>query len=78
MAALAGAMVLGAFLVAYRFYGRFFGDRIFQDQEDIVTPAHELEDGLDFVPTRRPVLLGHHFTSIAGAAPIIGPCVAAY
>ncbi|MBW1762698.1 MAG: carbon starvation protein A [Deltaproteobacteria bacterium] len=78
MTALAAALVLGAFVIAYRFYARFLGERIFQDQEDIVTPAHELQDGVDFVPTQRAVLFGHHFTSIAGAAPIIGPCVAAY
>ena len=78
MAALAAALVLGSFLIAYRFYARFLGERIFQDEEDVVTPAHELQDGLDFVPTQRAVLFGHHFTSIAGAAPIIGPCVAAY
>jgi|TARA_Y100000310_G_scaffold149438_2_gene148783 carbon starvation protein len=41
-------------------------------------PAHELRDDLDYVPTKRHILFGHHFTSIAGAAPIIGPCVAAY
>ncbi|MGB8222086.1 MAG: carbon starvation CstA family protein, partial [Polyangiales bacterium] len=76
MAALVGAIVLGSFLVAYRFYARFLGQRIYQDQEDIITAAHELEDGNDFVPTQRAVLFGHHFTSIAGAAPIIGPCVA--
>lgn len=78
MAALAAALVLGSFLIAYRVYGRFLGERIYEDQEDLVTPAHEFEDGVDFVPTQRAVLFGHHFTSIAGAAPIIGPCVAAY
>jgi carbon starvation protein len=78
MAALAAALILGAFLIAYRFYARFLGERIYQDHEDLITPAHELEDGLDFVPTQRAILFGHHFTSVAGAAPIIGPCVAAY
>ena len=78
MAALVAALILGAFAIAYRFYARFLGERIFEDREDIVTPAHELNDGVDFVPTQRAVLFGHHFTSIAGAAPIIGPCVAAY
>lgn len=78
MAAVAAALVLGAFLVAYRFYARFLGERIFEDREELVTPAHELEDGVDYVPTQRAVLFGHHFTSVAGAAPIIGPCVAAY
>ena len=78
MAALAALLVLLCFALGYRYYARFIGERIFHDHEAIETPAHTLEDGLDFVPTSRPILFGHHFTSIAGAAPIIGPCVAAY
>jgi len=78
MAALAAVIILVAFALGYRFYARFLGDRVYKDREHIVTPAHELNDGVDFVPTQRAVLFGHHFTSIAGAAPIIGPCVAAY
>ena len=42
------------------------------------SPAKEFEDGIDFVPTKKEILFGHHFTSIAGAAPIIGPCIAAF
>ncbi|PRP90154.1 Carbon starvation protein A [Enhygromyxa salina] len=79
MVAVVTALVLLVFIASFRFYARFLGRRIFADEEPgFVTPAHELEDGRDFVPTKRPVLFGHHFTSIAGAAPIIGPCVAAY
>lgn len=79
MAAVVTALVLLVFLLGYRYYARYIGRVVFQDEDpSFVTPAHELEDGRDFVPTARPVLLGHHFTSIAGAAPIIGPCVAAY
>ena len=79
MAALVTALALLVFVLGYRFYARFISRRIFQDEDpDFRTPAHELEDGRDFVPTKRPILFGHHFTSIAGAAPIIGPCVAAY
>lgn len=78
MAAVAAALILGTFALAYRFYARFLGERIYNDGEDFIAPAHELEDGVDYVPTHRAVLFGHHFTSIAGAAPIIGPCVAAY
>ncbi len=80
MAALVTALVLLLFLAGYRFYARFVGERVFHDRDDpdFVTPAHALEDGRDFVPTARGVLFGHHFTSVAGAAPIIGPCVAAY
>ncbi|MCA9682055.1 MAG: carbon starvation protein A [Myxococcales bacterium] len=79
MAALVTALVLLFFLAGYHFYARYVGRRIFGDDDpDFVTPAHTLQDGHDFVPTKRPILFGHHFTSIAGAAPIIGPCVAAY
>jgi carbon starvation protein len=78
MAAVAAVFVLVAFAIAYRLYARFLGTRVYDDQEDVVTPAHALQDDVDFVPTQRAVLFGHHFTSIAGAAPIIGPCVAAY
>ncbi|GAB5548160.1 MAG: carbon starvation protein A [Sandaracinaceae bacterium] len=78
MAALATLAVLACFALGYRFYARWIGRRIYQIDEDIETPAHALEDGRDFVPTDKHILFGHHFTSIAGAAPIIGPCVAAY
>ena len=79
MAALVTAIAFAAFLLGYRFYARYVGQRIYQDEEvGVEMPAHEFEDGRDFVPTARGVLFGHHFTSIAGAAPIIGPCVAAY
>jgi carbon starvation protein len=67
------------FYLGYRFYSRFIADRIYAPHEFTgPTPAHEFQDGMDFVPTQKPILFGHHFTSIAGAAPIIGPCVAAY
>ncbi len=78
MAAATAVLVFVAFFVAYRVYARFLGTRIYEDREDIVTPAHAMTDGIDYVPAQRAVLFGHHFTSIAGAAPIIGPCVAAY
>jgi carbon starvation protein len=79
MAAVVTALALLIFALGYRFYARFLGRRIFDDEQPgFTTPAHALADGRDFVATKRPVLFGHHFTSIAGAAPIIGPCVAAY
>ena len=78
MIALVVLAVLVAFALGYRFYAKFVGERIFHDQEEIQTPAYEFEDGQDFVPTNKHILFGHHFTSIAGAAPIIGPCIAAY
>jgi carbon starvation protein len=68
-----GGMALGWFV-----YSRFIATRIFQLDEHFVTPAHEFADGVDFVPTNRYVLWGHHFTSIAGAAPIVGPAIAVY
>ena len=78
MAAVVTALVLLAFVLGYRFYARWIGRRIFEDHEDLPTPAHTRRDGRDFVPTARHILFGHHFTSVAGAAPIIGPCVAVY
>jgi carbon starvation protein len=70
------AVGLGAFAVGYLFYSRFIAERIFQLDADFRTPAHVQEDGVDFVPTNRYVLWGHHFTSVAGAAPIVGPAIA--
>ncbi len=65
-----------ALLAGYIFYGRFLSRRLGIDP-DRATPAHTREDGIDYVPARAPVLFGHHFASIAGAAPIIGPVTAA-
>ena len=72
------AIALLSFYLGYRFYSRFISDKIYGLDDNLITPAHEFEDGVDFVPTKREILFGHHFTSIAGAAPIIGPCIAAY
>jgi carbon starvation protein len=71
-------LVIGvtAFLTGYRVYSRYIAERIYRLDPDFRTPAHELEDGVDFVPTNRHVLFGHHFTSVAGAAPIVGPAIA--
>ena len=67
------------FYLGFRFYSRFIENRIFKiHEEDQTMPSKALEDGIDYVPTKKHVLFGHHFTSIAGAAPIVGPCVAAY
>ncbi|MFC4249883.1 carbon starvation CstA family protein [Sinimarinibacterium flocculans] len=59
-------------------YSRFIATRIYRLDPDFVTPAHEFNDGRDYVPTHRVVLWGHHFTSVAGAAPIVGPAIAVY
>ena len=62
--------------LAYRFYGKFLTDRC-NLNDDHTTPAVEKEDGVDYSPTRASVLFGHHFSSIAGAGPIVGPILAA-
>ena len=70
------ALGLGGFTLGYFFYSKFISERIFRLDPAFVTPAHAQEDGVDFVPTNRWVLWGHHFTSVAGAAPIVGPAIA--
>lgn len=67
---------LGGMALGYIFYSRFIAEKIYQLDDSIPTPAHEFEDGVDFVPTNKYVLWGHHFTSVAGAAPIVGPAIA--
>lgn len=68
--------VLAVFAVAYRVYSAYLAEKVYALDPDFVTPAHEFEDGVDYVPTNKHVLFGHHFTSIAGAAPIVGPAIA--
>ena len=72
--------VLGlvVFFLGYRFYSRYIAERVYRLDPDYVTPAHQFNDGVDFVPTRKWILWGHHFTSVAGAAPIVGPAIALY
>ncbi|MEH6493268.1 carbon starvation CstA family protein [Halopseudomonas sp.] len=62
--------------LGYFIYSKFIAEKIYRLDPDFRTPAHEFEDGVDFVPTNRFVLWGHHFTSVAGAAPIVGPAIA--
>lgn len=71
-------MLIGfvAFTLGYFFYSRFLANKIFKLDPEFVTPAHEFEDGVDYVPTRPIVLWGHHFAAVAGAAPIVGPAIA--
>jgi carbon starvation protein len=75
-AAVLAVLTLAIFALGYRFYSRFLAQRIFALAEDEPVPSRELEDGVDYVPTRKFVLWGHHYTSIAGAAPIVGPAIA--
>ncbi|MGC1480196.1 MAG: carbon starvation CstA family protein, partial [Chthoniobacterales bacterium] len=62
--------------LAYRFYGSFL-ERKFEMDDSRPTPAVVVDDGVDYVPTRASVVFGHHFSSIAGAGPIVGPIIAA-
>tara|TARA_Y100001960_G_scaffold318507_1_gene388409 strand:- start:391 stop:2049 length:1659 start_codon:yes stop_codon:yes gene_type:complete len=66
------------FYLGYKFYSKYIGNKIYSLDNNEKTPAHKFEDGVDYVPTNKHILFGHHFTSIAGAAPIIGPCIALY
>ena len=75
-AAVLAGIVFVAFALGYGLYSRFLARRIFALAPDEPVPAEEFEDGIDFVPTRKSVLWGHHFASIAGAAPIVGPAIA--
>ena len=76
-AAFLGIIGLIAFFLAYRFYAKYISTKIFKlAQQNDLTPAHLINDGIDYVPSSKQVLIGHHFSSIAGAAPIVGPAVA--
>lgn len=77
MATLLIALLAGlGFLVAYHTYGRWLGRKIFNLSAEAVCPSEKLRDGVDYVPTPRTVVFGHHFTSIAGTGPIVGPAIA--
>jgi carbon starvation protein len=65
------------YFIAYRFYGLFIANRVFRVDPGRPTPAYRHNDGLDYVPTNRYVLFGHHFAAIAGAGPLVGPVLAA-
>lgn len=66
------------FIVAYRTYGRWLSEKIFRLDDGRKVPSIEFQDGADFVPTKRAVVFGHHFTSIAGTGPIVGPAIAVF
>ncbi len=65
------------YLVAYRFYSNFIAAKVLALDDSRATPAERLEDGRDFVPTNKWVLIGHHFAAIAGPGPLVGPTLAA-
>jgi len=64
------------YLVMYKLYGKYIGNKIFAINDDNQVPSVEMEDGVDFVPTKKEVIFGHHFASIAGTGPIVGPAIA--
>jgi carbon starvation protein len=68
---------LGSYAIAYRFYARFIANRVLGVDDRRATPAERLENDIDYQPTDRRVLLGHHFAAIAGAGPLVGPVLAA-
>lgn len=73
---LVAALAFFGFILSYGFYSKYLSEKIFGLREHVETPAHKYSDGVDYVPTSRHVLFGHHYTSIAGAAPIVGPAIA--
>ena len=66
------------FYLGYKYYSTYLSEKIFNINNKNSTPSHTMNDGIDYVPTKKHILFGHHFTSIAGAAPIIGPCIAVF
>ncbi|MFE2046840.1 carbon starvation CstA family protein [Streptomyces sp. NPDC059477] len=71
------AAALGSYAIAYRFYSKFIAYKVLKVDRTRATPAERLDNGVDFHPTDRRVLLGHHFAAIAGAGPLVGPVLAA-
>ena len=75
-AILATLVCLLLYACGYRFYSRYLADKIFSLRPEAITPAHSLRDDVDYVPSPRLVLFGHHYASITGLAPMLGPAVA--
>ena len=74
--AVAAVCCLLLYVLVYRFYARYLGAHIFRLDPHATTPAHAMQDGVDYVPCRKVVLFGHHYASIAGLAPMLGPAIA--
>ena len=66
------------FILAYHTYGRWIARQVFKLDPDAEVPSHQLRDDIDYIPTRKGVIFGHHFTSIAGTGPIVGPAIAVF
>lgn len=63
------------YIIAYKTYGQFLSNKVFGLNKHTIVPAKELEDGQDYVPTKKGIIFGHHYTSIAGTGPIVGPAI---
>jgi len=66
------------YIVAYHTYGRWLARRIFKLDPEALVPSRELRDNMDYIPTKKQIIFGHHFTSIAGTGPIVGPAIAVF
>jgi carbon starvation protein len=69
-------LAFAGYIIMYNLYGQFIGKKIFALSGETQPPSVTLEDGVDYVPTKKEVIFGHHFTSIAGTGPIVGPAIA--
>lgn len=69
-------LAFAGYIIMYKLYGQYIGKKVFALSATVKTPSVELEDGIDYVPTKKEVIFGHHFTSIAGTGPIVGPAIA--
>lgn len=75
-AVLATLACFGIYLLGYHLYAKHIARHVFQLNADAVTPAHAMRDGYDYVPSKKYILFGHHFASIAGLSPMLGPAIA--
>jgi len=69
-------VVFLGYILMYRLYGKYISKRIFKLDKNRITPSIELQDGVDYQPTKKEIIFGHHFASIAGTGPIVGPAIA--
>jgi carbon starvation protein len=70
-------LALSSYYIGYRYYSKFIANNVFNLNDNNTTPAHKFNNGYDFVPTNKWVVLGHHFAAISGAGPLVGPVLAA-
>lgn len=68
-------LCFAAYFIAYHTYGKYLARKIFSLKDDSKVPSVELKDGIDYVPTKKVIIFGHHFASIAGTGPIVGPAI---